>query len=78
MLIVRENRCLDKRGVPVVTFSRSFSNTLEKYRQAYASPGNPQQPCREAEILAVIDGKTQKTHTTACRNSRGQWELKNQ
>jgi ATP-dependent DNA helicase RecQ len=33
-LIVRENRCLDKNGVPVVTFSRSFSNTLEKFRQA--------------------------------------------
>lgn len=57
-------------------------DTGNRYRvtphQAYASPGNPQQPCREAEILAVIDGKTQKTHTTACRNSRGQWELKNQ
>lgn len=34
-------------------------------------------PCRKAEILATIDGKTQKTYTTACRNSAGQWELKN-
>lgn len=46
--------------------------------QAYASPANPQQPCREAEIVAVIDGKRQKTYTTACRNSLGQWELKSQ
>jgi len=38
MLIVRENRCLDKRGVPVVTFSRAFLNTLEKYRQAGYMP----------------------------------------
>jgi ATP-dependent DNA helicase RecQ len=37
-LIVRENRCLDKRGVPVVTFSRAFLNTLEKYRQAGYMP----------------------------------------
>jgi surface antigen len=46
-------------------------------QQAYVSPSNTQQPCREAEIIAVIDGKRQKTYTTACRNSRGQWELRN-
>jgi surface antigen len=34
-------------------------------------------PCRQAEILATIDGKTEKTYTTACRNSSGQWVLKN-
>lgn len=37
----------------------------------------PDRPCRRAEILATIDGRTQKTYTTACRNSAGQWELKN-
>jgi ATP-dependent DNA helicase RecQ len=36
-LAVRDNRCLDKKGVPVVTFSRSFSNRLEKLcRVGYA------------------------------------------
>ena len=44
---------------------------------AYASPQNSQSPCRRAEILATIDGKTEKTYTTACRNSAGQWELQN-
>lgn len=34
------------------------------------------QPCRKAEILATIDGKTEKTLTTACRNANGQWEIK--
>jgi surface antigen len=34
-------------------------------------------PCRRAEILATIDGRTEKTYTTACRNAAGQWELKN-
>lgn len=36
----------------------------------------PQSPCRRAEIIAVIDGRQEKTYSTACRNSAGQWELK--
>lgn len=42
---------------------------------AYTSPVNPSNPCRRAEILATIDGRTERTFTTACRNSMGQWEL---
>ncbi len=44
---------------------------------AYTTAQAPQRPCRQAEILATIDGKTEKTYTTACRNSQGQWELQN-
>lgn len=44
---------------------------------AYTKPNNPQTPCRQAEILATIDGKTEKTYTTACRNNQGQWVLQN-
>ncbi|MFW2367035.1 MAG: glycine zipper domain-containing protein [Desulforhopalus sp.] len=44
---------------------------------AYYPSSQPEGPCRKAEILATIDGKTEKTYTTACRNSQGQWELKN-
>ncbi|MFN2355051.1 MAG: glycine zipper domain-containing protein [Desulfopila sp.] len=40
---------------------------------AYTAPQNPQRPCRKAEILATIDGKAEKTYTTACRNDQGQW-----
>lgn len=36
-----------------------------------------QRDCRQAEILATIDGKTEKTYSTACRNHDGQWELQN-
>ncbi len=36
----------------------------------------PESPCRRAEIVAMIDGKQEKTYSTACRNSAGQWELK--
>ncbi len=41
---------------------------------AYQAP-NTNQVCRKAEISAVIDGKQQKTQTTACRNENGQWHL---
>jgi len=44
---------------------------------AYTQPQQPQRPCRRAEILATIDGRTERTFTTACRNSAGQWELQN-
>lgn len=33
------------------------------------------QPCRRAEVLAVIDGKRERTITTACRDGSGQWVL---
>jgi surface antigen len=44
---------------------------------AYTQPSQPERPCRRAEILATIDGRTEKTYTTACRNSAGNWELEN-
>ena len=44
---------------------------------AYCDPSNADRPCRNAEILATIDGKTEKTYTTACRNENGQWVLQN-
>ena len=33
------------------------------------------QVCRRAEISATIDGKPQRTYSTACRNDYGDWEL---
>jgi surface antigen len=41
---------------------------------AYASP-RTDQPCRKAEIIALIDGKEERTYTTACRDANGQWQL---
>jgi len=34
--------------------------------------------CRKAEIDAVIDGRRERTYSTACRNDSGQWELQQQ
>ena len=42
---------------------------------AYANP-RTNQPCRKAEINAVIDGKAEKTYATACRDTYGHWQLK--
>lgn len=42
-------------------------------QQAYIGPNNQQ--CRKAEILAVIDGRTERTYSTACRDMNGQWQL---
>jgi surface antigen len=41
---------------------------------AYSQPSTGR-VCRQAEINAVIDGKPQRTYSTACRNAYGQWEL---
>ena len=41
---------------------------------AYTNPST-NQPCRKAEIIALIDGKEQKTYSTACRDQNGEWQL---
>ena len=41
---------------------------------AYQNP-TTNRVCRKAEIEAVIDGKRQKTYSTACRDDYGSWQL---
>lgn len=43
---------------------------------AYQEPSS-RKVCRRAEIEAVIDGRSERTYSTACRNEYGQWELQN-
>lgn len=47
--------------------------------QYHVTPNRPYNQngrvCREAEVIAVIDGRQERTYTTACRNSRGDWVL---
>ena len=40
---------------------------------AYNAPSG--QPCRKAEIMAVIDGRQERTYSTACRDNNGDWIL---
>lgn len=44
---------------------------------AYNNPST-HQVCRRAEINAVIDGRREKTYSTACRNQYGEWEIMGQ
>jgi len=65
-------------GTPTTWHNPDNGNSYQVTPEpAYYPPSQPQAPCRKAEILATIDGKTEKTYTTACRNSEGQWELQN-
>jgi len=41
---------------------------------AYQDPQSSR-VCRRAEIEAVIDGRIEKTYSTACRDQYGRWEL---
>ena len=44
---------------------------------AFTNPSTDQ-VCRDAVINAVIDGREQQVHTTACRGPDGQWHVEDQ
>jgi surface antigen len=52
-------------------------------RRSYAVTPKPAytrqsgQVCREAEILATVDGRPEKVVSTACRDSNGRWVIQN-
>lgn len=63
-------------GQPVAWTNPDSRNQYQVIPQpAYTGPNN--QPCRKAEIVAVIDGRTERTYSTACRDMNGQWQLQN-
>lgn len=64
-------------GQPVTWTNPDSGNNYHVVPQAaYANPST-NQVCRQAEVMATIDGQPQKTQTTACRNAQGQWVLNN-
>lgn len=50
--------------------NRSYSVTP---KPAYTQPSG--QVCREAEILATVDGRPEKVVSLACRDSNGRWVI---
>lgn len=42
-------------------------------KPAYTQPSG--QVCREAEILATVDGRPEKVVSTACRDNEGRWVI---
>lgn len=43
---------------------------------AYSNPST-HQPCRQAKIQSIIDGKQETVYSTACRDNNGHWRLQN-
>jgi surface antigen len=66
-----------ERGVSGRTSAWINPDTGNQYQVTPKPAYNPAPTriCREAEIEAVIDGKVEKTYTTACRDEYGRWEL---
>ncbi len=50
-------------------------NSYQVTPQPAYSNSKTSQPCRQAEIQSVIDGKPETTYTTACRDQNGHWQL---
>ena len=50
--------------------NRSYTVTPQP---AYKQPSG--QVCREAEILATVDGRPEKVVSTACRDNNGRWVI---
>lgn len=48
-------------------------NRYEVVPQPARRDPQTQRYCRDAEVLAVIDGKAERTKATACRDNSGQW-----
>jgi surface antigen len=67
-----------ERGVSGHTSSWVNPDTGNQYSvtpQPAYHPPRSDKVCREAEISAIIDGRREKTYSTACRDQYGRWEL---
>lgn len=64
-------------GQPVSWVNPDTGNNYQVTPQPAYNNSSTNQVCREAEIDATIDGRPEKTVSTACRNAQGQWVLAN-
>jgi len=62
-------------GQPVSWVNPDSGTNYQVVPQPAYQNSRTNQVCRQAEIMATIDGQPQKTLTTACRNDQGQWVL---
>jgi surface antigen len=63
-------------GQPTSWVNPDTGNRYSVTPQPAYTPEGSQRVCREAEVVAVIDGRQETTHTTACRDDYGRWELR--
>lgn len=62
-------------GQPVAWVNPDTGSSYQVVPQPAYQNSRTNQVCRQAEIMATIDGQPEKTMTTACRNQQGQWVL---
>lgn len=62
-------------GQPVAWVNPDTGSSYQVVPQPAYQNTRTNQVCRQAEVMATIDGQPQKTITTACRNDQGQWVL---
>ncbi len=62
-------------GQPVAWVNPDTGSSYQVTPQPAYQNSSTNQVCRQAEVMATIDGQPQKTFTTACRNQQGQWVL---
>ncbi len=62
-------------GQPVSWVNPDSGNNYQVVPQPAYQNTQTNQVCRQAEVMATIDGQPQKTVSTACRNEQGQWVL---
>ncbi len=62
-------------GQPVTWVNPDSGNNFQVVPQPAYQNSQTSQVCRQAEIMATVDGQPQKTLSTACRNDQGQWVL---
>ncbi len=62
-------------GQPAAWVNPDTKNQYQVTPQQAYTHQQTNQICREAEVLATIDGKTEKTNATSCRDSNGNWVI---
>jgi surface antigen len=61
-------------GQPTSWVNPDTNNQYQVIPQpAYQGAGN--RWCRQAEVIAIIEGRRERTQTTACRDMNGVWQL---
>ncbi|BCO08279.1 hypothetical protein GF1_06550 [Desulfolithobacter dissulfuricans] len=75
----RLNRALEytPSGEPAAWTNPDTGNSYEVIPKPAWKDPEEEKVCREAEIIATIDGRTERTYTTACRDASGRWVLQN-
>ena len=62
-------------GQPVKWVNPDSGSNYQVVPQPAYQNSSTNQVCRQAEVMATIDGQPQKTMTTACRTDQGQWVI---